>query len=337
MTGPAISVVIAAYDAAGTLGEQLAALARHRPPFEFEVLVCDNGSTDATADVATSWADRLPVRVVDASARRGAAAARNIGVGAARAPLLAFCDADDVVAEDWLVAAHDALLTDEVVALGARFRAAHSTRSRPEHSLVTTHTVPFLPQLPIVGAGHLAIRTGLFRAMGGFDETFRTGEDVDLSWRLQLAGHRPVPHPEAVVDVRERSGVRAVFRQARARALGDLQLQHRYANVIRALAPVPSSQTPVTAPSPAATPGTTVSPGAAAGRVRASAVRVLRSLRTPADAAQLVERTWSRASVRLATAAGTAWARRFGRVDRSRPPLDASVADAYLRGVATPD
>ena len=101
--GLRVSVIIPAFDAAETLDEQLAALARQTPPFAWEVLLCDNGSRDGTVELATSWADRLPgLRIVDASSRRGPSFARNEGAQASAASLLLFCDADDIVADDWV-------------------------------------------------------------------------------------------------------------------------------------------------------------------------------------------------------------------------------------------
>ena len=68
-------------------------------PADWEVVVADNGSDDGTRACVQRWSERHPrIHLVDASARRGAAAARNIGVRSARGRLLAFCDADDVEA-----------------------------------------------------------------------------------------------------------------------------------------------------------------------------------------------------------------------------------------------
>src|SRR5690606_10578144 len=94
---PQISVVIPARDAARWIDAQLGALACQEVPVPWEVVVADNGSTDDTVARAEAWADRLPVRVVDASGRPGPNHARNQGTAAARGDLLLYCDADDVV------------------------------------------------------------------------------------------------------------------------------------------------------------------------------------------------------------------------------------------------
>ncbi|HEX2804591.1 MAG TPA: glycosyltransferase family 2 protein, partial [Kineosporiaceae bacterium] len=102
MGAPRLSVVIACLNAQDVLGVQLAALAGQECPVPWELLLCDNGSTDGTVALAESWADRLPLRVIDASGVRGSGPARNAGAEAARGEWLGFCDADDEVGSGWL-------------------------------------------------------------------------------------------------------------------------------------------------------------------------------------------------------------------------------------------
>jgi glycosyltransferase involved in cell wall biosynthesis len=100
---PRISVIIAMRDAAGTLVEQLEALTQQTYTGWWEVLLVDNGSTDAGCDLGRSYEGRLRnLRVIDASERPGCAHARNVAAVHARGEVLAFCDADDVVSPGWL-------------------------------------------------------------------------------------------------------------------------------------------------------------------------------------------------------------------------------------------
>jgi glycosyltransferase involved in cell wall biosynthesis len=91
--GPRVSVVIAAYNAAGPLSLLLGSLACSRFR-DFEVCLCDDGSTDRTREIARSFAGRLDVRLTVHPENRGVTAARNSALGLARAPLLFFLDAD---------------------------------------------------------------------------------------------------------------------------------------------------------------------------------------------------------------------------------------------------
>ncbi|ANC32716.1 Putative glycosyltransferase EpsH [Isoptericola dokdonensis DS-3] len=242
--GPVLSVVVAAFDAEDTLPDQLSALRDQRPDVPWEVLVCDNGSRDATRELVESWRRHLPeLRLVDASARRGPAAARNIGVAAARAPWIAFCDADDVVGSGWVDAVLRALADHEFVA--GRFdveRLRGSSRFHvtwsPQLDGLTVR--PSLPGLVTAGAGNMAMHKAVFTAVGGFDEGARTAEDDDLCLRAQLAGHRLTWVPSMVLHVRRRSGFASVLRQAYAYGQGARRLEHRYAAVSAALVAVPS-------------------------------------------------------------------------------------------------
>src|SRR5207244_3518041 len=90
-----ISVIVPVYNAMPMLAEQLEALSKQTYRGPWELIIADNGSSDGSREIAEAWRSRIPsLRVVDASARRGPATARNVGVEAATGGLLAFCDAD---------------------------------------------------------------------------------------------------------------------------------------------------------------------------------------------------------------------------------------------------
>lgn len=196
-----LSVVVPVLDQADELAEQLDALLTQESSVPFDVLVADNGSRDRTPEViAERAAVDGRVRRVEAFHRRGAAAARNAGVAAATGDALAFCDADDLVTPGWLQSLADALAEADVVAGAFDFGSLNGTsavRTAVEYSA----GFGFLP----AGLGaNLAVRRNAFEAVGGFAEDLLAGEDVDLCWRLQLAGHRFASSPNAVVAKRER-------------------------------------------------------------------------------------------------------------------------------------
>lgn len=215
-----ISVVIACYNAQDTLGAQLEALAQQTYPDGFEVLLADNGSTDASVAIAESYLPRLPgLRVVDASQRRGPAHARNVAARAATTPWLAFCDADDVVAQDWLTSMARALWRHPFV--GGRFESTllnhgRVLRSRELQQDDELQRSPFGPDLPHAGAGNMGVHRDVFLGVGGFDESLTCLEDTDLSWRLQLTGVPLAFRPQAVVHVRLRSSWSGMWSQGLA-------------------------------------------------------------------------------------------------------------------------
>src|SRR5258708_25753092 len=66
------------------------------------VVVVDDGPSDATGHIATSWQDRLPIQVVSHATNQGLASARRSAIAACSEPLLAILDADDVWLPDHL-------------------------------------------------------------------------------------------------------------------------------------------------------------------------------------------------------------------------------------------
>lgn len=228
----ALSVVIPAYNAVTTIGEQLEALAAQHWSRPWEVLVVNNRSTDGTVAVALGYASRLPrLRVVDASERQGAAYAMNTGVRAAASDHIAFCDADDVVAAGWVRAMGDALMHHAFVSgplENRRLNTSPLTRNRYNSQTegVQAYTEP--PFLPHAGAGNMGVRRSLFDTVGGFDESFEACFETDFCWKVQLRGVPLTPVHEAVVHVRYRDNVRALVRQAEKYAEYNVALYKRY-------------------------------------------------------------------------------------------------------------
>lgn len=214
---PRLSVVLACLDAADTIGDQLDALAAQDCPVPWELLVCDNGSTDGTQELVGRYLPSRPHwRLIDAGDLRGSGPARNVGARLGRGEWLAFCDADDVVASTWLAAMAAALDRHEFVA--GRFEATLLNapwvrRSRPVQQQEGLQSADGPPHLPHCGACNMGIHRDRFLAVGGFDPQIRVLEDTDFSWRVQLAGARLVFDPDVVVHMRLRDSLRGMYRQ----------------------------------------------------------------------------------------------------------------------------
>jgi teichuronic acid biosynthesis glycosyltransferase TuaG len=96
VSAPRVSVVTPVWNAVATLAETVASVAAQTMP-DWEMLLVDDGSTDASRVLADRLAAGEPrIRVLGWPGNRGAAAARNAGIRAARGRYLAFLDADDL-------------------------------------------------------------------------------------------------------------------------------------------------------------------------------------------------------------------------------------------------
>ncbi len=211
---PLVSVIVPAYNAAATLPACLAALQQQDfPHSQYEIIVVDDGSTDATAALA----EAAGVKVIR-QRNAGPAAARNAGAAAACGELLLFTDADCAPEPGWLAALAAALAEPDV----AGAKGAYLTRQ--------TALVPRFTQLEyedrydrMAGAANIdfvdtysaAYRRDVFLTNGGFDTIFPTAsvEDQELSFRLAEKGYRLVFVPGARVYHRHNPTLRAYVRR----------------------------------------------------------------------------------------------------------------------------
>jgi mycofactocin system glycosyltransferase len=224
--GPdAVEVVVPVRDRPDALAACLAALAGHA------VTVVDDGSQDPAAVAAV--ADAYGARLVVLPVNRGPAGARNAGLAATTAPLVAFVDSDVRVEPGYLDGLHPHFDDPRVAIAAPRVLAARSGRGvagyEARHSSLDMGADAGLVgpggRVPYVPSTALLVRRG---AADGFDEDLRFGEDVDLCWRVLAAGHRIVYDPRVAVrhDHRVTPGAFLRTRWAYAASIAPLARRH---------------------------------------------------------------------------------------------------------------
>jgi glycosyltransferase involved in cell wall biosynthesis len=224
-----VSVVIPARNVAAVIDEQLDALSRQRYAGAWEVVVVDNASSDDTGARARAWGHLLPaLQVVTPTVRGGSTAslARNTGVAASRGDLVLHCDADDIVAGGWIdalvAAADDADMVGGTVDLD-RLNTPRTVARRGWRP-ATDHLPVALGFLPEVAGGNCAIWRRVLDDVGGWNERYLAFDDVELAWRVQLAGHRLAFAPGALVYHRLRPSLGALWRRTLRDGEGEVQL-----------------------------------------------------------------------------------------------------------------
>jgi GT2 family glycosyltransferase len=200
------SVVTPAHNAAATLAATLDSLIAQTFP-EWEAIVVDDGSTDATGEIAAAYAARdARIRVVR-QRQAGEGGARNTAVGRARNEWLLFLDADDWVAPGTLArfaAAIDADPALDAVHCGWIHVDPEGRRFGEHHCVLVGDLFDALAAAAQFPVHACVVRRALVEATGGFDTTLRSCADWDMWQRIARGGARFGAVPEALVFYRLR-------------------------------------------------------------------------------------------------------------------------------------
>lgn len=209
-------------------------VAQGYPAERYEVIVVDNGSTDATAREAASAGAR-----VVSEARPNRCLARNLGASEARGRWIVCTDSDCEAEPGWLEAFANAERALNEEPGSARFGAlAGAVVPGPARTAVEAYIAArgwidqekflregnrFSP--PFAATANLAIRREAWTEVGGFDpDLSRAGEDADWCWRAAAAGWGIQYVPGAHVAHHHRASVREMVRQAYGYGLGNADL-----------------------------------------------------------------------------------------------------------------
>jgi len=203
---PEVSIIIPAFNSANYIGEALDSV--FAQTFDrYEVIVINDGSPDTEA--LEQELKRFPTKLCYIKQEnRGAAAARNTGLRAARGELVAFLDADDTYQPNFLekqiellkrsnaeLVFCDAMLFGDSPSAGRTFMELQPSRGE-----VTSETLLSI-QVTVLTSTVLARKAPILK-VGLFDESLRRGQDFDLWWRLAKSGTRFAYHNDVLAHHR---------------------------------------------------------------------------------------------------------------------------------------
>ncbi|MDQ6839880.1 MAG: glycosyltransferase [Actinomycetota bacterium] len=228
-----MSVIMAVHGDQPFIDEQLASLAAQTYSGWWEVVIADNCCSPATLARIDRWMERLPsLRVIDARARTGANFARNEAARHGVGELLAICDSDDVTEPTWLAALCVAAQAADLVGGHLDVALLNSTEVQSWRPSPTAHGLPEgMNFLPYVAGSNCAIWRDVYDSVGGCDEDLiggGGGDDVDLSWRVQLAGGRIAFAADAVVHYRLRPDLRSLWDQMGSYGVSAARLYKKF-------------------------------------------------------------------------------------------------------------
>ena len=216
MPDPLVSIVIPCWNAERTIGEAIeSALSQTYP--KIEVIVIDDGSSDASLDAVTSFGSRVRW---ETGPNRGGSAARNRGLALATGSLVQFLDADD------LLNAHKLEVQADRAGVNERSRLLCDRRVHPadQPAMQTVICVPqaqdgFATALDhIISASGPVYQKRLLDRLGGYREDLPNCQDYELHLRLALYGCTFVRIPEVLLTIRRNrmsvsSDLASIYRQ----------------------------------------------------------------------------------------------------------------------------
>jgi len=194
------SIIIPTFNGASRIGSCLTALLPQVADIDAEIIVVDDGSSDATAEVVRRYPG---VRLISQT-NAGPAAARNRGAAEAKGTIILFTDDDCIPTSDWL--AKMVLPFEDPNVVGVK--GAYRTRQK---SLIARFVqydyedryrlMAALPEIDFVDTYSAAFRRDRFLELNGYDTSFPVAcaEDIELSYRMSERSWKMVFVPDAIV------------------------------------------------------------------------------------------------------------------------------------------
>ncbi|RYZ29319.1 MAG: glycosyltransferase [Chitinophagaceae bacterium] len=224
---PFISVVVCSYNGSSTIKDTLTALGKLDYP-SYEVIVVNDGSTDKLADIVKEY----PFKLITTS-NQGLSNARNTGMRNAKGEIIAYIDDDAYPDPHWLLYLASGYKDSGLAGIGGPniapkengfvARCVANSPGGPVHVLLTDEIAEHIPGC------NMSFKKSALEEIGGFDPVFRSaGDDVDICWRLQKAGHVIGFHPSAVVWHHRRNSLKAYWKQQKGYGKAEALLEQKW-------------------------------------------------------------------------------------------------------------
>jgi len=235
---PTVSVLVPAYNEATVLETTLASLAA-LDPSPVEIIVIDDGSTDATADIARGWLSRLPILRVEQQPNAGKAAALNRAIALATGEVVVVIDADTLVDPGFLGAVLPHFADPKVAAVAGNVKVGNR-----RNILAGLQSLEYIVSLNldrraqaqagvvgIVPGAAGAFRTATLRAVGGYPPDTLV-EDADLTVVLLRAGWRIHYEGRAISWTEVPEHLADIVKQRRRWCYGTIEVAAKHAGAL---------------------------------------------------------------------------------------------------------
>ena len=216
-----ITIVIPAKNEENRIGHCLKAIHEaNRDAYSLELIVVDNGSDDKTQDVALNGGAKVLCK------RNGnIGSLRNIGTKAASGQYIGFIDADVIIHKDWLKEAMRFIDNPQIGCVTGRIDVPNNSTWIENIWAYQRDICRKLAEVKWASSMNMIFRKNVYESIGGFDESIKTGEDVELSGRLTRKGFRILYNDNmSVIHNGEAKTLGQFIKKERWRGYSDLDL-----------------------------------------------------------------------------------------------------------------
>ncbi len=187
------------------------------PKDRLEVILVNNNSTDSTVAIAETY----PITLLHEEGWQSSYLARNHGIERARGDILAFTDADCVVSPKWLKYLLLQRNNTKIGCFAGKIEAYEPVTLAEQYAFLDEENhnqlrCLMVGYLPYAQTANVAYRREVFAHIGLFNPAYKSGGDVDFSWRMVKDGKYGIVYePEATVLHKHRNSIRRLYLQHR--------------------------------------------------------------------------------------------------------------------------
>lgn len=234
---PKVTICVPAYNEEKTISGTLSSiLASDYPSDKMEIIVCDDGSTDATQKKVQEFMKKNKSILLLSQKQKGKAAALNMGLQKATGEFFSVVDADSKISKQALsqIVAEFEHASDDVASIISPIKIANTSRffarvQKIEYS-VAAWVRQMMSDIDTLHLNHGVLclnKTNVLRQIGGYDEKNLT-EDFELAFRMRYHGHRVVACKHSVVYTNAPATLGAFWRQRVRWFRGYIQTHRKF-------------------------------------------------------------------------------------------------------------
>jgi cellulose synthase/poly-beta-1,6-N-acetylglucosamine synthase-like glycosyltransferase len=227
---PFVSIIVPVYNNRSKIENCIKSLLKiNYPKDRLEIIVVDNNSNDGTWDII----EKYEIRAVVEKTIQSSYAARNRGIKEASGEILAFTDSDCIADQNWIIEATECFKDKNVGCVAGRIEGYQKTNYIEKYLIKQKCLSQGLTRfLPYAQTANAIYRKDVLKKIGIFEESWISGGDSDLTWRMLLRSNFKLKNcNKAIIYHVHRSNLKTFFKQRVTWGFGEVLLYKKYKNV----------------------------------------------------------------------------------------------------------